>query len=64
MRRALPLAQQGRFAVTGVRHAPSLLDALGVPEAEAGAHFALPSGARCKYCHYDALCGRRWEALQ
>lgn len=64
MRRALPLAQVGRFAVTGVRGAPPLLDALGVPETEASLHFALPSGARCEYCHYDALCGRRWEVLQ
>jgi ATP-dependent helicase/nuclease subunit B len=62
--RLLPRAQQGRFAVTGVRGAPSLLEALGIPEAEASAHLALPSGARCQYCRYDALCGRRWEALQ
>ncbi len=64
MRRALPLAQVGRFPVTGVRGAPSLLDALGVSESETPLHFALPSGARCEYCHYDALCGRRWEVLQ
>jgi RecB family exonuclease len=64
VRRSLPLARQGRFAVTGLRGAPSLFDALGIPEAEARAHFALPSGARCQYCNYDALCGRRWEALQ
>jgi RecB family exonuclease len=62
--RALPLLQAGRFAVTGVRGAPPLLDALGVSETEATLHFALPSGARCEYCHYDALCGRRWEVLQ
>jgi ATP-dependent helicase/nuclease subunit B len=62
--RALPLARQGRFFATGVRGAPSPLQTLGVPEAEADAHFALPSGARCQYCRYDALCGRRWEALQ
>jgi hypothetical protein len=62
--RSLPLANQGRFAVTGVRGAPSLLEALGISEAEAGAHFVLPNGTRCQYCHYDALCGRRWEQLQ
>jgi len=64
VRRALPLAQAGRFAVTGVRGAPPLLATLGVSETEASRHFALPSGARCKYCQYDALCGRRWEVLQ
>lgn len=64
IRRVLPLAQAGRFAVTGVRGAPSLLDALGVSEGEAPLYFALPSGARCEYCHYGALCGRRWEVLQ
>jgi ATP-dependent helicase/nuclease subunit B len=62
--RALPLARQGRFFATGVRGAPTPLQAIGVPETEADAHFALPSGARCQYCRYDALCGRRWEALQ
>lgn len=62
--RALPLARQGRFFATGIRGAPSPLHAIGVPEAEADAHFALPSGARCQYCRYDALCGRRWETLQ
>jgi hypothetical protein len=62
--RALPLARQGRFFATGVRRAPSPLQALGIPETEADAHFALPSGARCQYCRYDALCGRRWETLQ
>jgi hypothetical protein len=64
VRRALPLVRQGRFAVTGVRGAPPLLDALGVAEAEADAHFVLPVGERCEFCQYDALCGRRWEALQ
>ena len=64
MRYALPLAQAGRFAVTGVRGSPPLLDALGVSKTEAPRHFALPSGARCQYCHYDGLCGRRWEVLQ
>lgn len=64
VRRVLPLAQQGVFAVTGVRGAAPLLEALGVPEAEVDAHFVLPHGTRCQYCRYDALCGRRWETLQ
>lgn len=63
-RRALSLMQQGTFPATGVREAAPLLERLGVSEAEAEAHFALPSGVRCEYCRYDGLCGRRWEALQ
>lgn len=64
VQRALPLAKQGRFPATGVRGAPSLLRALGVSEAEGDEHFVLRSGARCQYCRYDAICGRRWETLQ
>jgi hypothetical protein len=50
--------------VTGIRGAAPLLEAFGVSEPERPAYFALPSGSRCEYCRYDALCGRRWEALQ
>jgi hypothetical protein len=64
MERALPFAKQGKFAVTGIRGAAPLLESLGVPESASTAHFAIPSGSRCDYCRYDALCGRRWEALQ
>ncbi len=64
VRRVLPLTGQGRFPVTGVSSAASLLEAASVPQADAPAHFELPRGARCQYCRYDALCGRRWETLQ
>jgi len=62
--RSLPVVKQGKFAVTGIRGAAPLLESLGVPESAAPAHFAIPSSSRCNYCRYDALCGRRWEALQ
>jgi ATP-dependent helicase/nuclease subunit B len=64
VRRVLPLVQRGVFAVTGVRGARPLLEASGMPDTEAAAHFVLPNGERCQYCRYDTLCGRRWETLQ
>ena len=62
--RALPLARRGRFLATGVRGALPVLAALDIAEREADAHYVIPNGERCESCHYDALCGRRWEALQ
>lgn len=54
----------GRFPVTGLRGSPPLLEALQVPSSERENHFALSSEASCRYCGFDGLCGRRWEALQ
>jgi hypothetical protein len=54
--------QQGMVPVAGVRRALPLLMALEVPEHERSAHFALAPDEACKYCDFDALCGRRWES--
>ena len=55
---------RGSFPVTGLRRSPRLLTAIGVSEREQLNHFALAGGSSCKYCNFDALCGRRWEDQQ
>ncbi|HEY5376953.1 MAG TPA: PD-(D/E)XK nuclease family protein [Polyangiaceae bacterium] len=55
------LAVSGRFAVTGVRKSLPLLTALGIPDGAHADHFALKRDISCKYCGFDAICGRRWE---
>lgn len=52
----------GRFPVSGTRRAPALLAVYGVGEDQQAAHFAYPAEASCKYCGFDSVCGRRWEA--
>ena len=54
--------EQGSFPVAGVRRALPLLSAFEVPENDQKSHFALDADEACKYCDFDALCGRRWEA--
>ncbi len=53
----------GRVHVTGVRSALPLVEALGIPEADRAGHLRLEPDSACKYCDYDALCGRRWERV-
>lgn len=59
------LASHARGAVfaSATRHGLPLLEALSVDDATRGDHFEAPRDAGCEYCEYDALCGRRWEAL-
>ena len=59
--KASRLASEGRFAVTGVRRSLPLLTSFGVSDASHGSHFALEREVSCKYCGFDAVCGRRWE---
>ncbi|MBX3259466.1 MAG: PD-(D/E)XK nuclease family protein [Labilithrix sp.] len=54
---------RGTVHVPGTKLALPLLDALGVPEADRDRHFEAARDAACRYCDYDALCGRKWEAL-
>jgi ATP-dependent helicase/nuclease subunit B len=61
--KAEQLVESGRFPVTGVRQSLPLLISLGVPDGSHGAHFGLPAEESCKYCGFDAICGRRWEAV-
>lgn len=63
LQRATETIRAQRLPVTGLRRSLPLLSALGVPEAEHAAHFAHTTDAACQYCGFDALCGRRWEAL-
>jgi hypothetical protein len=53
----------GRVPVANTQGAPPLLDALGVPEAEHPRHFINEPEDTCKYCSFDTLCGRAWEAM-
>ena len=53
----------GAVPVTGVRRSLPLLEAAAVPEAERPGHLEFPLEHSCGYCHFAALCGRRWEAL-
>jgi ATP-dependent helicase/nuclease subunit B len=50
----------GRVLVTGVGAALPLVEAMGVPEGDRAGHLRLEPDAACRYCDYDALCGRRW----
>jgi ATP-dependent helicase/nuclease subunit B len=61
--KAEQLVESGRFPVTGVRQSLPLLTSLGVPESSHGNHFGLPAQESCKHCGFDAICGRRWEAV-
>jgi ATP-dependent helicase/nuclease subunit B len=58
---ARQLVEAGRFPVTGVRQSLPLLVSFGIPESSHEEHFRLPAEASCKYCGFDAVCGRRWE---
>jgi hypothetical protein len=42
----------------------TLLEAGEVPEAERAGYLQLGAEHACEYCHFGALCGRSWEALQ
>jgi ATP-dependent helicase/nuclease subunit B len=61
MDRAEHAIAQGRFPVTGLRRSLPLLDSFGVHrDAHQQFYSAKPEDA-CKYCEFDAVCGRRWE---
>lgn len=66
--RTLPLIEaqvsRGQLHVSGVSRATTLLTALNVPESAWDKHYETDANAACRYCAYDSLCGRRWEALQ
>ena len=53
----------GRVPVTGVNGASPLLQAIGVPESDRMRHLQLEKNGACRYCDYEALCGRRWESV-
>lgn len=63
--RTLPIVRgqvrTGRLAVTGVQASRPLLETLGIKESEHPNHFSQSAERTCKYCSFDALCGRRWE---
>jgi hypothetical protein len=59
--KAEQLAVSGRFPATGVRQSLPLLSSLAIPESAHAHHFGLPAETSCKYCGFDAICGRRWE---
>ena len=55
----------GTVHVAATKHAPPLLDALGIPETQHAEHYALPKATdACDYCDYAAICGKAWEAVR
>jgi ATP-dependent helicase/nuclease subunit B len=62
-RAVLERIERGTIHVVGTKHSLPLLDALGVPDDHRGRHFEAAREAACSYCDYDALCGRKWQAL-
>ena len=56
--------REGKIPVAATKNALPLLDALGIPTADQQSYYsrAVPEDA-CEYCAFDALCGRRWEAI-
>lgn len=54
---------RGVVHVCGTKGALPLLDALGIAKGDRAGHFEAAPDAACEYCAYDALCGRKWEAL-
>lgn len=57
--------REGKVYVAATKRALPLLDALAIPESEQSTHYALgkPEEA-CKYCDYDTICGKAWEAVR
>jgi hypothetical protein len=53
----------GRVYVAATKRAIPLLDALAIPDDARAGHLDAERDAACKYCNYDALCGRKWETL-
>jgi hypothetical protein len=53
----------GVLHVVGTKDSIPLLDALAVREDERHRHFEASRDDACAHCAYDALCGRKWEAL-
>jgi hypothetical protein len=54
---------RGVLHVIGTKDSVPLLDALSVREDERHRHFEASRDDACAHCAYDALCGRKWEAL-
>jgi hypothetical protein len=61
---AVNTVANGRVPATGLRSSLPLLRSFGVDAAHAATHYVEPSATTCKYCGFDAVCGKRWEALQ
>jgi hypothetical protein len=54
------LLQTGQVPVAGLSRSLPVVQAAGGNPSDADA-FVLEPDAACKYCSYDAVCGRRWE---
>jgi hypothetical protein len=52
---------KGHVPVAGVSRAPSVVQACG-DEADPLKQLVLAPDAACKYCKFDPICGRRWDA--
>lgn len=53
----------GHVHVLATKKSLPLLEALGIPAASHSNHYAPDPEHACKYCVYDGLCGRAWEAI-
>jgi ATP-dependent helicase/nuclease subunit B len=63
LRRVSQALEAKRLPVTGLGRSLPVLTALGMPESEHPSYFQHAAGDPCKYCSFDSLCGRRWEAM-
>jgi len=57
------LLDEGRVVVTGVRQSLPLLDAAGVSDEARPTYLDMAVESGCRYCDYDALCGKKWQDL-
>ncbi len=55
------LVARREIAVTGVPTSVSLLERTGVPEGERDRYLVYEESEPCRYCNFEALCGRKWE---
>ena len=53
----------GKVVALGTRRSLPLLQALGVPEPAHEKHYTPDIEQACKYCAFDVICGKAWEAL-
>jgi hypothetical protein len=54
--------KSGKVMVLATRRSLPLLDALGVPEARQDDYLLPDPEQGCKYCSFDVICGKAWEA--
>jgi RecB family exonuclease len=54
---------KGRVLVLATRRSLPLLEALDIPEQEQPDYYAPDAEQVCKFCSFDGICGKAWEAI-